>query len=216
MNLFSYWTINVLFDIVKMEIPMCLCVGLLYAFQLEEYYQAMYVFFAFPVGVVPFTHGLSFLFKTEWSAQLLTIVINLAGLMFLPIGIFFMQGYSKTAVLADTLSQWGRLIPSFNVAKVVLFCGTAKEVARERAIALEPFPPVDLDIWSMTNMRGDLYALGIHFCIGVFLIFFFEVVVYQSCWIKIAYKLCGCCFRTSHEGQGAKIYDELKHIDDDV
>lgn len=32
MNLFSYWTINVLFDIFKMEIPMMMCVGLLYAF----------------------------------------------------------------------------------------------------------------------------------------------------------------------------------------
>jgi ATP-binding cassette subfamily A (ABC1) protein 3 len=68
MNMFSYWTINVLFDIFKMEIPMALCVGLLYAFRLKDYYPSMYVFFLFPVGVVPFTHGLSFLFGTEWSA----------------------------------------------------------------------------------------------------------------------------------------------------
>lgn len=116
--------------------------------------------------------------------------------MFLPIGIFFMQMYSKTAFTADTLSYWGRLIPSFNVAKVVLFCGTAKEVHRERAVALEPFPPVDLDIWSMKNMKGDIYALGAHFGAGIILIIFFEVVVYQSCWIKIIYRVFECCFRT--------------------
>lgn len=68
MNLFSYWCINVIFDIIKMEIPMAMCVGLLYAFRLKEYYMSMYVFFLFPVGVVPFTHGTSFLFQTEWSA----------------------------------------------------------------------------------------------------------------------------------------------------
>jgi len=53
-------------------------------------------------------------------------VINLIGMMLLPIGIFFMQQYSKTAALADTISFYGRIIPSFNVAKVVLYCGTAK------------------------------------------------------------------------------------------
>lgn len=96
----------------------------------------------------------------------------------MPIGIFFMQQYSKTAFVADTLGFYGRIIPSFNVAKMILFCGTAKQLSRERAIALEPFPPVDLDIWSIKNMRGDMYALGGHFVLGVVLIFFFEVVVY--------------------------------------
>ena len=90
MNMFSYWTINVIFDIFKMELPMMMCVGLLYAFSLEEYYESMYVFFAFPVGVVPFTHGISFLFQTEWGAQFFTVVLNLSAMMFLPIGIFLM------------------------------------------------------------------------------------------------------------------------------
>ena len=47
-------------------------------------------------------------------------------MLFLPIGIFVMQGYSKTAHIADIVNFYGRVIPSFNVAKVVLFCGTAK------------------------------------------------------------------------------------------
>jgi hypothetical protein len=120
--------------------------------------------------------------------------------MFMPIGIFFMTQYSNTAFLADTISTYGRIIPSFNVAKMILFCGTAKQLSRERAIALEPFPEVDLDIWSITNMRGDLIALGGHFVLGIILIFFFEVVVYQSCWIKMSYAVCSCCFRTQHKG----------------
>ena len=91
MNMFSYWTINVIFDILKMELPMGLCVGLLYAFRLKDYYESMYVFFAFPVGVVPFTYGFSFFFSSEWGAQFFTVVLNLTAMMFLPIGIYVMQ-----------------------------------------------------------------------------------------------------------------------------
>ena len=62
MNLCSYWIVNILFDILKMEVPMVICCTLLYAFDLREYYPAMFVFVAYPIGVVPFTHATSFLF----------------------------------------------------------------------------------------------------------------------------------------------------------
>ena len=62
MNLCSYWIVNLLFDIIKMEVPMILCCVLLQLFELTEYYSATFVFLAYPIGVVPFTHALSFLF----------------------------------------------------------------------------------------------------------------------------------------------------------
>ena len=68
MNLCSYWIVNILFDIIKMEVPMVLCCVLLYLFELKEYYPAMFVFVVYPFGVVPFTHATSFLFQSEWSA----------------------------------------------------------------------------------------------------------------------------------------------------
>ncbi len=68
MNLCSYWIVNLLFDILKMEVPMILCCVLLYYFKMNDYFSAMFIFVAYPVGVVPFTHATSFLFQTEWSA----------------------------------------------------------------------------------------------------------------------------------------------------
>lgn len=62
MNICSYWIVNLLFDILKMEIPMVICCALLYAFEMKDYFSAMFVFVAFPLGVVPFTHATSFLF----------------------------------------------------------------------------------------------------------------------------------------------------------
>ena len=63
LNMGSYWLVNVLFDIMKMEIPMFLCVILLFVFQLLDYYSSLFIFLAFPFAVVPFTHATSFLFK---------------------------------------------------------------------------------------------------------------------------------------------------------
>ena len=68
MNLCSYWIVNLLFDILKMEVPMIICCVLLYSFELQDYLPAMFVFMAYPIGVVPFTHATSFLFQSEWSA----------------------------------------------------------------------------------------------------------------------------------------------------
>lgn len=65
-------------------------------------------------------------------------------------------------------------------------------------------------------MKGDIIALGAHFGAGIIAIIFFEAVIYQSCWVKIIYKVCTCCFKTSQKGQGKKIFDELQNMDDDV
>ena len=62
MNLCSYWIVNLLFDILKMEIPMILCCVLLYYFEMREYFSAMFVLVFYPFGVVPFTYATSFLF----------------------------------------------------------------------------------------------------------------------------------------------------------
>ena len=41
MNLTAYWMVNVIFDILKMEIPMILICILLFVFQLNDYYSAI-------------------------------------------------------------------------------------------------------------------------------------------------------------------------------
>jgi len=38
MNLKAYWLVNIIFDIIKMQIPMFLICFLLFIFKLNEYY----------------------------------------------------------------------------------------------------------------------------------------------------------------------------------
>lgn len=96
MNLISYWVVNLLFDILKMEVPMVLCCVLLYYFELIEYYSAMFVFVAYPIGVVPFTHACSFLFQTEWAAQMFTVGLNLVVTIFGPLTVYIFMFNSGT------------------------------------------------------------------------------------------------------------------------
>ena len=155
MNLCSYWIVNLLFDILKREIPMVLCCVLLYYFEMKDYFSAMFVFVAYPIGVVPFTHATSFLFQSEWSAQFFTVGLNLIVMIFGPLTvyIFMFNSNSQEDVLnGDLLNYWLRVIPSYNVSKTLLFCGTRKILERKIEDPILNYPQdIDLDRWSYHN-----------------------------------------------------------------
>ena len=96
MNLCSYWIVNIIFDILKMEIPMILCCVLLYYFEMTDYFSAMFVFVVYPLGVVPFTHATSFMFQSEWSAQFFTVGLNLVVMIFGPLTVYIFMFNSST------------------------------------------------------------------------------------------------------------------------
>ena len=125
MNVATYWVINVMYDIAKVEVPMILCCALLAIFNLKEYMpEAFPAFILFPFGVVPFTHATSFLFQKEGSAQMFTIGLNLIFLMVVPLSVFIMQQFPATAWVAMQINYWSRVVPSYCVSKTLLFCGT--------------------------------------------------------------------------------------------
>ena len=67
MNLAAYWISNYIFDILKTEIPMVIAIGLMYAYSLD--YESVWILFLlFPIGVIPFTYGTSFVFEKESTA----------------------------------------------------------------------------------------------------------------------------------------------------
>lgn len=202
MNVAAYWIINVTYDILKLEIPMILCCFLLWPFQLKEYMpEAWPVFWCYPLGVVPFTHATSFLFQKEGSAQMFTVGLNLVSLMVVPITVYIMLQFPGTASTALYINYWARVIPSYNVAKTLLFCGTYKVLQRdmERRTDAADFPEFNFTMWTMDNMLGDIYFLLAHFVAGCVAIFLFEAVVYQTIWVRCCYKICKCCLRAKKQ-----------------
>ena len=62
MNLFSYWLVNLVFDMVKTLFPIGLIIIIMYFFNLKDLYVIIPIFLLFPIAVVPFTYASSFLF----------------------------------------------------------------------------------------------------------------------------------------------------------
>ena len=126
-----------------------------------------------------------------------TVGLNLIFLMIVPLSVFIMVQFKETASLALVINYYSRIIPSYNVAKTVLFCGTYKVLQRDmerRADAAE-FPEMNFQMWTYENNLGDLYALLGHFALGCIGIFFFEAVIYQTIWVRCFYKVCKCCLK---------------------
>ena len=155
MSLSAYWLVNIFFDIFKMMLPMILICFLLFVFQLKEYYQSIFIFLAFPFGVVPFTHATSFLFQSEWSAQFFTVGLNLLVMIFGPMTVYIFMFVSENPddiLFGYALNKFLRIIPSYNVSKTLLFCGTKKILERKMNTEDLNFPDeVELERWTMAN-----------------------------------------------------------------
>ena len=155
MNLKAYWLVNIAFDIFKMQLPMIIICLLLFVFQLKEYYSSIFIFMAFPLGVVPFTHACSFLFQTEWSAQFFTVGLNLSVMIFGPLTVYIFMFVSEdpTSVLfGQWLNRFLRIVPSYNVSKTLLFCGTKSILFRKLNTEGLNFPQeIELERWTYEN-----------------------------------------------------------------
>jgi hypothetical protein len=85
LNIVAYHLINILFDIIKAELIVGACISLFGVFGLSDYYWSLMIVMLWPMAVIPVTHALAFLFKTEWSAQFFIIMINFVILGVIPI-----------------------------------------------------------------------------------------------------------------------------------
>lgn len=126
MNITAYWIVNIIFDIFKLELTMFVCVGLLFLFELKDYYNAFPIFLLYPFGIVPITHATSFLFTTEWAAQFFTVFGNLVIMIVIPLSVLVMSLIENTAEVARTINYYARAIPAYNIPHALLFCGTGK------------------------------------------------------------------------------------------
>ena len=124
--------------------------------------------------------------------------LNLIVMIFGPLTVYIFM-FNSTSVddvlFGNDLNYWLRLIPSYNVSKTLLFCGTRKILERKIEDPVLDYPEIDLERWSYNNQYGDLAALTFHYIIGCVLIIFFEAIIYRNCWARIFYFIFQCCFR---------------------
>lgn len=167
MGLFAYWTANFLFEIIKTEIPVVLSLGLIYAFN-EELPMVWIVFLVFPFGLVPFTIGLSYLFKSDSSAMSTVMFVNfvIGGLG--SIAVFVLTIIESTYDWADYLTWVFRGIPIFSVTHTINFQASKGSYEFLR-------PDWDVSNWRWIHSGGDIYFLLFHFAFWSIFIFINEM-----------------------------------------
>mmetsp|Transcript_28479 Transcript_28479/g.20571 ORF Transcript_28479/g.20571 Transcript_28479/m.20571 type:complete len:103 (+) Transcript_28479:2453-2761(+) len=79
MNLFAYWTVNIIFDIVKTMLPIGATIALLEIFGLE-FETINIILLLWPVGVIPFTYATSLIFSKDGNAQFATVFFHFVAM----------------------------------------------------------------------------------------------------------------------------------------
>jgi len=181
MSLAGYWASNLIFDITMAYIPILLIIMLTFVF--DKHYQGIWLLFLlFPPAIVPYTYVTSFLFRSDINAQIMTLFLHFVSGGLLVIVVFVLQYIPVTMHWGDALRWVFLIFPSFAVTHGILFSASGKLIIDSRAedttdegvIIPRKIPA---EIWDWYNLKGDAFALVLHFFIGIALLIMIELEV---------------------------------------
>ena len=111
-NIFSYWIVNYIFELIKYYFTGGICLLLLWAFDYYEEY--LYIFYiTYGLGMVSFTYSVSFFFQDESNAQNAIILINFIFGDLASIIVILLRGINSAKKFAKVLEYIFAFIPSF-------------------------------------------------------------------------------------------------------
>ena len=111
-NIFSYWIVNYIFELVKYYFATGICLLLLFAFDYYENY--LYIFYiTFGPGMISLTYSLSFFFDNESNAQNAVILINFLFGYLGSIIVGVLRGMKSAALPAKVIEYIFAFVPTF-------------------------------------------------------------------------------------------------------
>jgi len=90
MNPFAYWVANFVVDLAKMWVTVAATVICFYYFNLK-YHTAWRTYIAFPVGAIPFSYVVSWLYQSVSLSQTITMFLNFGLMLFGSTVIFYLR-----------------------------------------------------------------------------------------------------------------------------
>jgi hypothetical protein len=183
MSLAGYWVSNLIFDITMAYIPILLIIMLTFVF--DKHYEGIWLLFLlYPPAIVPFTYVTSFLFRSDINAQIMTLFLHFVSGGLLVIIVFVLQYIPITMKWGDALRIVFCIFPSFCVTHGILFSASGSLIIDSRAedttddgvIIPRKIPP---EIWAWYNLKGDCFALVLHFFVGCAILTLIELEVWQ-------------------------------------
>eukprot|EP01022_Parablepharisma_sp_SALTPOND_P033217 TRINITY_DN88309_c0_g1_i1.p1 TRINITY_DN88309_c0_g1~~TRINITY_DN88309_c0_g1_i1.p1 ORF type:complete len:1355 (+),score=109.74 TRINITY_DN88309_c0_g1_i1:227-4291(+) len=182
-SLFSYWTSNACFDLIRSLIPASAGIGMIYAFSIDMP-NVWVLVLIFAIILIPFTYASSFLFENENVAQTVTLVFHFSmGMLFVPTLEGLRYG-SSTKNVAKILAWIFRVVPTFSLANGIssmakYFQTLHIHYSKQVYAAMDNTDvPDDFDF---DCAGGDLLFLIIGFPLFIALVFIFESSIF-SCF----------------------------------
>jgi hypothetical protein len=123
LNLLAYHFVNLSFDIIKAECIVLICCSTFFMFGLTDYYWSLIVLVAWPFSVIPFTHASAFLFSKEWTAQIFTLLINLIGMLVIPVIVSTQLFNVESTLIGENINRNSLYLPHYALSKSMIFCG---------------------------------------------------------------------------------------------
>jgi len=94
--------------------------------------------------------------------------------------VFFLRSIPQTALLGDKLRWWFTLIPTYCVTESIVWSSSAALIIDVRNKKPQPgIPPVDEDLWALSNLTGNCLVLLAHFFGGLLILTIIETGVFD-------------------------------------
>lgn len=164
-------------------IPIGLIILLMNVFSVN--YEGTWVLLLlYPPAIVPFTYVTSFIFKSDISAQIVTLFLHFTSGGLLVIVVYVLQYIPITMHVGDPLRWVFCIFPSFCVTHGILFSASGnlllssrvEDTTDEGVIIPRKIPS---EIWAWYNLKGDAVILVCHFFLGLFILTLIELEVHK-------------------------------------
>ena len=181
MSLMAYWLANLVFDTLKCAAPCGLIIWCLYLFEME-YDNVWQTILLFPIGVVPYSYALSFLFEDESTASTVILFSNIAAGSIGGMATFILRFIPDTMAYGDIAAWALKLFPTYTISHSIVFDASSETFETSRLGAQMAGYSVwyyDTEPYALHNIGGDLLALVMHFILGILVIINYELGAFK-------------------------------------
>ena len=142
------------------------------------------MFILYPVGVVPFTYVMSFIFESENVGQTITIFLHFVFGGIGTIIVFILRIIESTSKVGDILAYVFKIIPSYCLTESIIY-----DAGKLAFTVTRPDLKRDSD-WDLDLQGGNVLALCVHFAFWNLVLIAIELGAFKwtSCFYNLASK----------------------------
>jgi ATP-binding cassette, subfamily A (ABC1), member 3 len=108
----AYWLGNMIVDLLKLEVLVIASLGLFWAYHLIGN-NSVLLYFLFPFALIPFTYVTSFVFKSDSTAQTVTMFVHFWIIAVSGTIVYIVRATPSRELAGDILNFVMKAVPSY-------------------------------------------------------------------------------------------------------